>query len=97
VLAGIRRTLREDGVYLMQDIHGSSHVDNNVDHPLGALIYTISCMHCMTVSLAQGGAGLGAMWGREKARELLEHAGFRSVEIHRLEHDIQNDYYVIRP
>jgi Zn-dependent membrane protease YugP len=49
----------------------------------------------MSVSLAQGGDGLGAMWGREKARELLTKAGFNDINIHRLEHDIQNDYYVM--
>jgi hypothetical protein len=51
-------------------------------------------MHCMTVSLAAGGEGLGAMWGEQLARELLTDAGFGSVEVHRLEHDIQNYYYV---
>lgn len=96
VLKGINRTLKPDGVYLMQDIHSSSHVHKDMDHPMGPLLYTISCMHCMTVSLAQGGEGLGAMWGREKAQELLNKAGFRDIEIHRLDHDIQNDYYIIR-
>ena len=96
VLSGIRRALKADGVYLMQDISASSRVENNLDHPLGPLLYTISTMHCMTVSLAQGGMGLGTMWGREKARELLHAAGFSQIEIYQLEHDIQNDYYVIR-
>ncbi len=96
VLKGIYQSLKNDGVYLMQDIHGSSHVHNNKDHPIGPLLYTISCMHCMTVSLAQGGDGLGAMWGQEKARELLTEAGFTSIEIQQLEHDFQNDYYIIR-
>jgi 2-polyprenyl-3-methyl-5-hydroxy-6-metoxy-1,4-benzoquinol methylase len=63
VLRGIANALREDGVYLMQYIAGSSHHHNNLDHPIGPFLYTISCMHCMTVSLAQGGEGLGAMWG----------------------------------
>jgi ubiquinone/menaquinone biosynthesis C-methylase UbiE len=96
VLKGIYRTLKPDGVYLMQDIKGSSHAHNNIDHPLGTFLYTISCMHCMTVSLAQGGEGLGAMWGEEKIRQYLERAGFRSVEKHELAHDIQNNWYVVR-
>jgi 2-polyprenyl-3-methyl-5-hydroxy-6-metoxy-1,4-benzoquinol methylase len=97
VLKGIHRALRPDGVYLMQDIKGSSHVHNNIGHPLGTFLYTVSCMHCMTVSLAQGGEGLGAMWGEEKTREYLARAGFRSVEKHELAHDIQNNWYVVRP
>jgi ubiquinone/menaquinone biosynthesis C-methylase UbiE len=96
VLRGIYRTLRPEGIYLMQDIKGSSKIYNNLDHPLGPLLYTVSCMHCMTVSLAQNGEGLGAMWGEEKTREYLQKAGFASVEKHELAHDIQNNWYVIK-
>jgi ubiquinone/menaquinone biosynthesis C-methylase UbiE len=96
VLENIYRALAKDGVYLMQEIRGSSHHHSNIGHPLGTLLYTISCMHCMTVSLSQGGEGLGAMWGEEKTREYLLRAGFTSVEKHELEHDIQNNWYVVR-
>jgi len=96
VLKGIRKTLKPGGTYLMQDIHSTSHVHKDIEHPMAPTLYTISCMHCMTVSLAQGGDGLGAMWGREKARELLREAGFKDIKIHQLEHDIQNDYYVMK-
>lgn len=78
----------------MQDIAGSSHVHKNLDHPMGPFLYTVSTMHCMTVSLAQDGAGLGAMWGEEKAREMLREAGFDNVEVKRLPHDFQNSYYI---
>ena len=84
VLAGIHRALRNDGVYLMQDIKGSSHVHNNLDHPIGPLLYTLSTMHCMTVSLAQGGAGLGTVWGRELATQMLHDAGFTQIAVEEL-------------
>jgi 2-polyprenyl-3-methyl-5-hydroxy-6-metoxy-1,4-benzoquinol methylase len=96
VLKGIHRALNAGGVYLMQDIRGSSYVHQNIGHPLGTLLYTFSTMICMTVSLAQGGEGLGAMWGEEKTREYLRNAGFRSIEKHQLAHDIQNNWYVVR-
>ena len=96
VLKGIYRALTREGVYLMQDIKGSSQVHNNIDHPLGTFLYTVSCMHCMTVSLAQGGEGLGAMWGEEKTRDYLTRAGFRSIVKRELTHDIQNNWYVVR-
>lgn len=96
VLAGIARCLRPDGVFFMQDIAASSYLENNLDHPVGPLLYTISTMHCMTVSLAQGGMGLGTMWGEEKAREMIKEAGFSSVETRNLDHDFQNNFYVIR-
>jgi len=96
VLKGIHRALKADGWYLMQDIRGSSHVHENIEHPIGTFLYAISTMHCMTVSLAQGGEGLGAMWGEEKTREYLQKAGFRHVQTNQLAHDIQNNWYVVR-
>jgi 2-polyprenyl-3-methyl-5-hydroxy-6-metoxy-1,4-benzoquinol methylase len=96
VLKGIHRALKADGVYLLQDIKGSSHVHKNIGHPIGTFLYTISCMHCMTVSLAQGGEGLGAMWGEELTRDYLRRAGFTSIETHQPAHDIQNNWYVVR-
>ncbi len=95
VLEGIAKALKPDGTFLMQDIAGSSLVYNNKDHPVGPLLYTLSCMHCMSVSLAQNGAGLGAMWGEEKAREMLNAAGFARVEVKKLQHDFQNCYYIV--
>lgn len=96
VLKGIYRALKADGLYLMQDIRGSSHVHNNIGHPMGTFLYTVSTMHCMTVSLAQEGEGLGAMWGEEKTREYLQKAGFRSIETNQLAHDIQNNWYMVK-
>jgi len=96
VLANIARALRPDGVYLMQDIHASSSHHGDLGHPAGPFLYTVSTMHCMTVSLAVGGMGLGTMWGRETAQRMLKDAGFRDVRIERLAHDFQNDYYIVR-
>ena len=96
VLKGIAAAMRPEGRLLMQDIRGSSHVHKNLDHPIAPFLYTISCMHCMTVSLALGGEGLGAMWGEEKAREMLAAAGFESVEVRQLPHDFMNNFYVAR-
>lgn len=96
VLANIARALRPDGVYLMQDIHASSSHHGDMDHPAGPLLYTVSTMHCMTVSLAMGGMGLGTMWGRGTAQRMLREAGFKKVRIQRLAHDFQNDYYIIQ-
>lgn len=95
VLRGIANTLKPDGIFLMQEIAGSSFVQNNLSHPLGPFCYTISCMHCMTVSLAQGGDGLGAMWGEEKARAMLNDAGLHPTQVSCLPHDILNIYYVV--
>ena len=97
VLTNIVSLLKpDDGIFLMQDILSSSLLKNNIDHPLGIFLYTISCLHCMSVSLAQDGRGLGAMWGKEKAVEMLKEAGFTKVDVKQLPHDFQNYYYICR-
>ena len=97
VLTNIVSLLKpDDGIFLMQDILSSSLLKNNIDHPLGIFLYTISCLHCMSVSLAQDGRGLGAMWGKEKAVEMLKEAGFTKVDVKQLSHDFQNYYYICR-
>lgn len=97
VLSGVREALRPDGVFLMVDIAASSYLERNLENPLAPFLFTVSTMHCMTVSLAQGGEGLGACWGEEKARELLSEAGFTSMDVSRIEGDPLNAYYVCRP
>ncbi len=97
VLSHIRRLLRDDGVYLVQEIDAQTPVADNIDSPLGTFTYTISCMHCMTVSLAQGGVGLGAAWGEQLALAMFKDAGFATIETHRLPQDITSLYFVCRP
>ena len=96
VLAGISRALRSDGTFLMQDIMGSSHVHEDRENPMAPFLYTISCMHCMTVSLSADGAGLGAMWGKEVACRMLGDAGFGRIQVEELPHDAMNYYYIAR-
>ncbi len=96
VLNGIFKTLKPRGTFLMQDIRASSRLEKNLEHPIAPLLYTLSTMHCMTVSLAQGGAGLGTMWGEELALEMLNKAGFEAIDVHQLKHDFQNNFYVMR-
>ena len=51
-------------------------------------------VHCLSVSLACGGAGLGAAWGRELALKMLGEAGFADVRVEELPHDMINYYYL---
>ena len=45
VLRGIAEALRPDGTFLMVDVNSSSHLEENLDHVLGPMMYTVSCMH----------------------------------------------------
>jgi len=98
VLKEIYNALRKGGgVFLMQDIAASSHVQENMNNPLAPTLYTFSTMHCMTVSLAYNGEGLGAVWGKQKAEQKLKEAGFsHPIEVKHIEGDILNYYYIAR-
>ncbi len=96
VLANTARALTPGGVFLMADIAGSSNLEDNLEHPMAPWLYTVSLFHCMTVSLALGGEGLGTMWGEQLARDLLAEAGFASVSVQQIEGDPLNSYYIAR-
>lgn len=95
-LQAIARALKPEGRLLMQEFAASSRLEENLDHPVGPWLYAQSVMYCMTVSLAQGGAGLGCMWGRERALEMLAETGFGEVQVKRTEGDPYSDYFVAR-
>lgn len=96
VLQNIYRALRPGGVLLMVDIKASSQLEDNVGVPLSTYLYTTSLMHCMTVSLALDGAGLGTVWGRQLATSMLADAGFTDVTVAEIESDVLNNYYIAR-
>ena len=96
VLENIYRALRPGGVLLMVDIKASSNVEDNRGAPLATYKYTVSTMHCMSVSLGLDGAGLGTVWGRQLAESMLADAGFGDVTVSEIETDPFNYYYVAR-
>jgi hypothetical protein len=80
----------------MMDTEGHSALEDNLDDPFAPLLYAVSTLHCMTVSLAGGGAGLGTLWGEELAREMLSTAGFVDVEVSQVPDDPLDVLYVAR-
>lgn len=94
-LRRIAAALRPSGVFFLYELKFSSHVEKNMGNPFAALYYGISVLHCMTVSLAEGGAGLGIVWGIEKAKEALTGAGFQDISVHDAPRP-QNCVYVCR-
>jgi hypothetical protein len=54
-------------------------VADNLGNPVATYFYWVSLFHCLQVSLAEGGEGLGTAWGVELATELLAEAGFGRV------------------
>ncbi len=92
VLAGIHAALRPGGSYLCVEPKASSHLHDNLDMPTAPMMYTISTMHCLTVSLAYGGAGLGTAWGEQLAVQMLTEAGFVDIEVTGIKADRANHY-----
>jgi 2-polyprenyl-3-methyl-5-hydroxy-6-metoxy-1,4-benzoquinol methylase len=96
VLKNTYRALEPGGIFLMVDPAASSHLHENLEHPMGPFLYTVSTMHCMTVSLEQGGVGLGTAWGEQSARRMLAEAGFAEIEVEDVEGDFFNSYFIAR-
>ncbi|MDZ7728020.1 MAG: class I SAM-dependent methyltransferase [Dehalococcoidia bacterium] len=84
-LRGVRGALAEDGVFLWSEANASDQLEDNLT-PMGRTLYGASTMHCMTVSLADGGEGLGTVVGPDQARALGEEAGFTRFERLPVEH-----------
>lgn len=93
-LEAIARSLAPDGIYLMGEIAASSKVEENVENPIGPMLYMFSVFYCMTTALSQGGVGVGTVWGDQLCRGYLADAGFTAVEAYAVEGDIFNVYYV---
>jgi 2-polyprenyl-3-methyl-5-hydroxy-6-metoxy-1,4-benzoquinol methylase len=96
VLNQIAEALKPAGTFLMVDNKASSYLHENMDLPYAPTMYAGSTMHCMTVSLASGGEGLGSMWGKQRALEMLAKAGFQNVTIKETDSDTGNYYYIAR-
>ncbi len=75
LLKSIRQALKPTGTYLMLELNVSANLEDNLN-PMGRMMYSTSTLYCMTISLAHGGAGIGALMGEPKASELCAQAGF---------------------
>ena len=79
--SAIRRALRPSGRWLAFEIRTQEDPDKN-DDPLTLLRWGFSLLYCMSVSLAQGGEGLGTFGLTEsRMRKLCADAGFSSVRV----------------
>jgi 2-polyprenyl-3-methyl-5-hydroxy-6-metoxy-1,4-benzoquinol methylase len=77
-LSEVRTALKQDGALFIMEPLVPDNIEDRVD-PKSALTYGISLFHCMTQSLAVGGAGLGATLGSAGLREVCTAAGFKDV------------------
>jgi len=95
-LQAVVELLKVDGAFSMIDIAAETDIQGNRSHPMGPFLYTVSLMHCMPVGLVDGGAGLGMMWGGQRADEMLVQAGFRQVTVAEIPDDPFNLHFFCR-
>ncbi len=96
VLENIHRSLVDDGTYLCVEPKAHSALIDNMEEPAAAYQYTISTMHCMSVSIAGGGEGLGTAWGSNRIAEALETAGFVDLAPVEVRPDRANSYVLCK-
>jgi ubiquinone/menaquinone biosynthesis C-methylase UbiE len=95
-LRGVYHILAPNGTFSMVDIAAESHLFDNQNHPMGPFLYTVSLMHCLPVGLVDGGSGLGMMWGRQQAVEMLGLAGFQEIQVLKIPEDSFNFHFFCR-
>lgn len=94
VLEHIHDALVPGGTLVLDEPRLSANLEDNIGNPGAPFTYAVSTLHCMTVSLAQGGAGLGTAWGEQTALQLLADAGFGDVAVHDAPGDPGNGIFV---
>jgi hypothetical protein len=95
----IRRSLADDGTWLLVDIKAHDSLELNVTkNPMASLLYGISVLSCMSSAMSAPDAeGLGTLGlSATRAEDMARHAGFSSFERLDIEHNV-NAFYEIRP
>ncbi|MGQ0670244.1 MAG: methyltransferase domain-containing protein [Actinomycetota bacterium] len=97
-MRSIRATIKPDGTWLIVDINGAPTAEENYDHPLGGLLYSISVLDCLACSTWQeGGAALGTLGLPEPvARQMTAEAGFTRFAVRDFGNPM-NSFYEVRP
>lgn len=99
VMAAIRSSLKDDGVWLLVDIKAHDGFALNAKkNPMAPLMYGISVLSCMSSALSvPGGAGLGTLGlSATTAEEMTRAAGFSRFDRLDVDHSV-NAFYAIRP
>ena len=96
VLRCIHAALKPGGVFIMKEPRAGDELEDNIGNPFAPILYSCSTLHCMTVSLAHGGAGIGTVFGERLARQLLADAGFEIVAVEAAPGDPADGVYITR-
>jgi 2-polyprenyl-3-methyl-5-hydroxy-6-metoxy-1,4-benzoquinol methylase len=99
MVMAIRRSLSQEGVWLLVDIKALDTLEQNVaKNPMAALMYGISILSCMASALSEpDGEGLGTLGlPVSVASRYAKEAGFSSFRQLPVQHSV-NAFYEVRP
>jgi SAM-dependent methyltransferase len=97
VLRRVHAALAPTGTFLLREPHVADRIADNLDNPMAPIVYSVSTLHCLTVSLAHGGAGIGTAFGEQLARRMLADAGFADPTMHQPPAEPFDVVYVTHP
>jgi SAM-dependent methyltransferase len=81
MLDRIHAALVPGGLLFLREPHAGDTLAENLANPAAPMLYSVSTLHCLTVSLAHGGAGIGTAFGEARARHMLTGAGFGEPDV----------------
>ena len=94
-LKSIRGAIADDGFYVWSEpnVHENPMQRRN---PVGKSFSALSPLHCMTVSLAYNGAGLGTVIGETTIMKMAREADFTSIDKLPIANPL-NQFFALRP
>ena len=97
-IAAIRRTIADDGTWLIKDIRSTGTWAHDRRNPMLAMMFGFSVSACMSSALSEpGGAGLGTLgFNTSVAERMVSDAGFTHFTVHDFD-EAANLYYEVRP
>ena len=95
----IRKSLSDDGTWLLVDIKAHDTLKENITkNPMASLLYGISVLSCMSSAMSEPeGAGLGTLGlSASRAQQMATDAGFSSFRRLDVDHSV-NAFYEVKP
>ncbi len=94
-ISELYRIIKPGGQAFVLDINMHTAIRDNIDcNPIDSMLYAVSLFHCMTVSLAEDGEGMGTAWGKEKATQMFQDVGFTVEQLDNSMNTL-NSYYLL--
>jgi hypothetical protein len=95
-LGTMRRLGKPDAIHLVVDEKAGEHFEASTENPVERMFYAASVLHCLPVGMAESpSAGTGTVMRPSTLRGYASDAGFSSVEILPIEHDIFRFYRLV--